>query len=616
MPPPWTSAPDVAVGVPAPRQGGGSAGATALSAAVWELDLTTGVLTWSEGMHRLVGSVPGQVVPSLTWWMSLVAEEDRARVRASLLVARETLRGGEEQFRMVGLDGVERSVHSWTEVEADAAGAPVRMFGSAVDVTGLARLGSRDPVTGLPGRTALQVHLGQAMSPPRAGRRVALLLVDLDRFSVLDDALGRAVGDALLLSAAVRLRALVPAGATVARLDGNTFAVLLPQDDGHTAEALAQQVLLASRRPHVLPDRVEQLTLTSSVGLAVADGDDPASAGTDAEDLLRHAGLALRRAKQDGRDRVVVHTPALTEAAQARVRSEAVLRSALDAGRLQVLYQPVVHLDTGEVAGVEALARIVDPELGPLSPALFVGVLEETGLVVRLDEWVLGRASAMAARWRPPACGAPGLPASGRGAALPTVAVNMSSRTLARPDLAGLVRGALRLSGTAPSRLLVELTEHSLLDQGPDARATLDGLQALGVGVGIDDFGTGWSALSYLSALDLSFMKIDRCFVSRLGTDASATAVVKAVIDLAHAHRLSVVAEGVETEDQARRLAAMGCDHGQGWWFGRPTAEADLDAVVGSWYQRAEAAGYGAWAPGASGARSGGEPARVLRLLG
>ncbi|WP_170131548.1 putative bifunctional diguanylate cyclase/phosphodiesterase [Quadrisphaera granulorum] len=593
---------------------------------MWELDLLTGELTWSEGMHRIAGSDPASTRPSMQWWTSLVVPADRARVRAWLLVVREARRGGEEQFDLVGADGVHRRVHAWTEVELDASGEARRLYGSAVDITAAAPIGQRDPLTDLATRPAVLAYLeGDAREGERQRRRggAVLALVDLDRFSVLDDALGRATSDRVLVACADRLRAAAPRDAVVARLDGDVFAVAVgactPPGHGPTtppaAADLAADLAAALRRPVLVDGAAEPLTLTASIGLITTDGDE-----VGADDVVRRAGLALRRAKREGRDRAVHYTPALEHAAARRVRTEAMLRSALDAGRLQVLYQPVVAMASGEVVGVEALARVIDPEQGPISPALFVDVAEETGLVTRLDEWVLGRASSMAQRWRPPALEAPApsaaalvaraampavssialpdteaLPVNGPRHQLPTVAVNMSSRTLCRPDLALLVRGALQSSGSDPSRLLVEITEHSLLDQGEDARRALDGLTDLGVGVGIDDFGTGWSALSYLAALDLAFMKVDRAFVSRLGTDTSARAVVQAVIDLAHAHRLTVIAEGIETEQQARMLVEMGCDHGQGYWFGRPTPEPDLDAAITSWYERARSVGFGAW---------------------
>jgi predicted signal transduction protein with EAL and GGDEF domain len=534
-------------------------------------------------------------------------------------VVREARRGGEEQFDLVGADGVHRRVHAWTEVELDERGEAARLYGSAVDITAAAPLGQRDPLTDLATRPALLAHLERdARESERQRRRggTVLALVDIDRFSVLDDALGRTTGDRVLVACADRLRTAAPRGSVVARLDGDVFAVAVsatPVGTGSGAAgepavlaappdagALAEQLAAALRRPVGVPGVADPLALTASIGLVTTGGDE-----VGADDVVRRAGLALRRAKREGRDRAVHYSPALEEAAARRVRTEAMLRSALDAGRMQVLYQPVVDLASGEVVGVEALARVIDPEQGPLSPLVFIEVAEETGLVTRMDEWVLGRASGLAQRWRPPASGAPtaiALPETGTVAVagprhvLPTVAVNMSSRTLSRPDLAVLVRGALQTSGSDPARLLVEITEHSLLDQGEHARRTLDGLTDLGVGVGIDDFGTGWSALSYMSALELAFMKVDRAFVSRLGLDTSATAVVQAVIDLAHAHHLTVIAEGIETEQQARMLVEMGCDHGQGYWFGRPTPEPDLDAVVSSWHERARAARFGAWA--------------------
>lgn len=585
------------------------AAAAGVRAAVWQLDLLTGELTWSEGMHRIAGSDPATTAPSMQWWTSLVVPADRARVRAWLLVVREARRGGEEQFDLVGADGVHRRVHAWTEVELDGRGEAVRLYGSAVDITAAAPLGQRDPLTDLATRPALLAHLeADAREAERQRRRggAVLALVDLDRFSVLDDALGRASGDRVLVACADRLRTAAPRGAVVARLDGDVFAVAVSAVSAVTgacatdAGALAEQLAAALRRPVIVPGLSDPLSLTASIGLVTTTGDE-----VGADDVVRRAGLALRRAKREGRDRAVQYAPALEEAAVRRVRTEAMLRSALDAGRMQVLYQPVIDLASGEVVGVEALARVLDPEQGPLSPLVFIEVAEETGLVTRMDEWVLGRASGLAQRWSPPASGAPtaiALPETDRVAvqgprhAVPTVAVNMSSRTLSRPDLALLVRGALQRSGSDPARLLVEITEHSLLDQGEHARRTLDGLTDLGVGVGIDDFGTGWSALSYLSALELAFMKVDRAFVARLGTDTSATAVVQAVIDLAHAHHLTVIAEGIETEQQARMLVEMGCDHGQGYWFGRPTPEPDLDAVVSSWHERARTARFGAWA--------------------
>lgn len=555
------------------------------SAAGWDLDLTTDELSWADPTFRLVGAEPRGCTPTVAWWSSLVHPQDRPRVRASLMLAKETCRGYQEQYRLVGLDGVERHVHAWTEVTTDPSGRAVRMFGALVDITGLGQLEHRDPLTGLLGRGALEVRAATAVTAARPDRCAALLMVDVDRFSRVNDTWGRKVGDMVLALVAARLREVVPIGSTLVRLGGDQFGVLLADlpTEG-MARDVANDVLHAVATPLSLPGSVEALTLSASVGLALSDG---VSQAVDVEDLCQHAELALHRAKTTGTDArgsYLVFRPELHEQAQARVRTEAMLRAALLAERMQVLYQPVVDLASGEVRGVEALCRVVDPQLGPLSPALFMDVAEETGLVVEMDEWVLRHATAFASRWQPRSI-------SGRG--LPTVAVNMSPRSLCRPELAQLVAEALEGAGAAGRRLLVEITEHSLLDRDDSVRATLGALERLGVAVGVDDFGTGWSALSYLAGLDLGFLKIDRSFVARLGQDTAAEAVVRAIIELAHAHDLVCIAEGIETQTQAELLASMGCDHGQGWWFGRPTAEQALDDVVAAWYDRARATGFG-----------------------
>jgi diguanylate cyclase (GGDEF)-like protein len=578
------------------------------TAAGWDLDLATGDLSWADPTYRLVGAVPGSTAPTVAWWMSLVHEHDRPRVRASYLLARETCRGYQEQYRLVGLDGVERQVHAWTEVATDPSGAAVRMFGALVDITGLGQLEHRDPLTGLLGRSALEVRAATAITAARPDRCAALLIVDVDRFGRVNDTWGRRCGDMALAVVATRLREAVPVGSTVVRLGGDQFAVLLADlPTVGLARDVAHDVLAAIAEPLTLPGALEGLAMTATVGVALADG---VSGAVDVDALCHRAELALHRAQasgNDGRGSYLVFRPELHEQAQARVRTEAMLRSALAAERLQVLYQPVVDLASGEVRGVEALCRVVDPQLGPLSPALFMDVAEETGLVVEMDEWVLHHATAFASRWqlgRGPGLGGAG-GAAGDGepervsTALPTVAVNMSPRSLARPDLAAVVSAALCGAGAAGRRLLVEITEHSLLERDDHVRATLGALEDLGVAVGVDDFGTGWSALSYLAGLDLGFLKVDRSFVARLGQDAAAEAVVRAIVELAHAHHLVCIAEGVETQAQAEVLAAMGCDHGQGWWFGRPTAEQQLDEVVSAWYDRARATGFGAyWRPG------------------
>ncbi len=565
-------------------------------AAGWDLDLATERLDWADPTYRLAGTRPGAMTPTLDLWWSLVHEHDRPRVRAAFTLARTSGQGYQEQLRLVGLDGVERVVHAWTEVAADVTGAPARMFGALVDVTALGRLEHRDPLTGLLGRAALQVRGATAVAAAGADRCVALLVVDVDRFGRVNDTLGRAAGDQVLVEVARRLQRVVPVGSTVVRLGGDTFAALLTDlPTAGMAHDAADDVVAALVEPMALPGAASsaQIVITASVGAAISDGE---AAVLDVEELSHRAELALHRARADGPSTALVFRPEIGEASRARVRTESMLREALAAERLQVLYQPVVDLVSGDVRGVEALCRVVDPQLGPLSPALFMDIAEETGLVVDMDEWVLRHATAFAARWDPAAAvrGAERGAGGDAGPPLPTVAVNMSPRSLARPELARLVEEALAGAGAAGRRLLVEITEHSLLERGDRVRATLGALERLGVAVGVDDFGTGWSSLSYLSGLELGFLKIDRAFVARLGEDAAAASVVRTIIDLAHAHDLVCIGEGVETQAQALALAAMGCDHGQGWWFGRPATEAALAETITAWGERARATGFGA----------------------
>ena len=597
---------------PAPPERGRRARASELAhlrvAAGWDLDVATGHLSWADPTFRLVGSAPGAVAPSMDLWWSLVHEHDRPRARASHTLAASSGIGYQERLRVVGLDGVERVVHAWTEVATDADGSVARLFGAYVDVTGLERLEQRDALTGLLGRAALEVRAATAVATARPDRCAALLVVDVDRFGRVNDTRGRHAGDQALRVLAARLRSVAPVGSTVVRLGGDTFAVLatdLPTpgmardvaDDVAAAMAVPLDVPVGPPGAPAAPASLDGIAVSVSVGVALCDGMLHA---VDVEELVHRAELALHRAKdQQGHDggggggAVLVFHPEIGEHARARTRTEAMLREALAAGRLQVLYQPVVDLASGDLRGVEALCRVVDPQLGPLSPALFMDIAEETGLVVDMDEQVLRHATAFAARWRPQGPDGSGSGGGDAGRSGPTVAVNMSPRSLARPELASLVEAALRGAGAAGQRLLVEITEHSLLERGERVRATLGALERLGVAVGVDDFGTGWSALSYLSGLDLGFLKVDRSFVARLGQDAAAEAVVRAIVDLAHAHHLVCIAEGVETRAQAAALAAMGCDHGQGWWFGRPTAEAALEATLTAWRERARATGFG-----------------------
>lgn len=427
----------------------------------------------------------------------------------------------------------------------------------------MTRQAHHDPLTELPNRACFLDRVGRALAATeRPGGPPAVLFLDLDRFKVVNDSLGHAAGDRLLVQVADRLRGCVRPGDTVARLGGDEFTVLL---DGvaHTAaaEAAAAQVVTAMRTPFAVGDR--DLAVTASIGIAVA-----APGQTDPADLLRDADVALYRAKERGTARWVVFEPAMGAALRERAELEADLGQAPDRDELWLAYQPVVDLATGAVVGVEALVRWQHPQWGLLQPGQFIPLAEETGQVERIGRWVLAKACRQARVWQD------------RLADPPVVAVNLSTQQFRRPDLVEVVAFMLRETGLDPRLLKLEITESAVAADAETAVTTLRRLKALGVGLAIDDFGTGYSSLNYLRHFPVDALKIDRSFVAGLGQDDGDEAIVAAIIGLAHTLGLQVVAEGIETTAQVSLLRVMGCEQGQGYHFGRPQPAAATEALL------------------------------------
>ncbi|HET9656256.1 MAG TPA: EAL domain-containing protein [Kineosporiaceae bacterium] len=420
------------------------------------------------------------------------------------------------------------------------------------------RMAMTDPLTGLPNRSGLLAAFAVATAEQASTGTTALLLMDLDRFKVLNDSLGHAVGDEYLAAVAKRLESASGPRVIVSRFGGDEFVVLATGlASTAAAQNLGERLVDLVRQPVTVHGRA--IVLSASVGIAMAGCGD---GGADA--LLRNADAALYKAKDQGRDRVVVFDSTMHRQALVRLELEADLRDALARGQLRLAYQPKVDLARGLVDGVEALARWTDPKRGEVSPADFVPVAEDSGLIVPLGRWVLSTAlREHAARraadpsWEPV-----------------TMWVNVSVSELTA-DLVVGVAAALESSGVPPARLGLEVTESSLMADLPTSRAVLVRLRELGVQLAIDDFGTGYSSLSQLKELPVDVLKIDKSFIDGLGSRVD-DGVIEAVIALARAHGLRVVAEGVETELQHRRLCAMGCHEAQGYLFGRP---GPLDAV-------------------------------------
>lgn len=403
----------------------------------------------------------------------------------------------------------------------------------------------RDPLTGLPNRQWLLERAWTALEEAEGeGARSALVLIDLDRFRSVNDTLGHLAGDRLLLQIAERLKLALPRGAEAARLGGDEFAVLLPTADSTTSAQRVARHLVAELSS---PLDLDGLTLVLEASAGVAVFPDHA---LDAEGLLRRADVAMYQAKRD-RTGVEVYESKRDSNTPDRLGLLGDLRRALDAGEVELHYQPKVRFD-GQVAGLEALVRWVHPERGRVPPDEFIAIAESSGLMPHLTEYVLETALAQVARWRAQGLNVP-------------VAVNVSPRDVHTPGFAGAVAARLARHGVPAGALQLEITEHVLLEDPQRAADTMAGLTGHGVKMSLDDFGTGYSSLVHLRRLPVSELKIDRSFVARLAVDAEDAEIVRCTLDLAHSLGLLVVAEGVEDDETWERLRDLGCDAVQGW---------------------------------------------------
>ncbi|QIN79666.1 EAL domain-containing protein [Rubrobacter marinus] len=416
-----------------------------------------------------------------------------------------------------------------------------------------------DGLTGLPNRSMLVAGLERALERAGEGGGVAVLFVDLNNFKLVNDSLGHGAGDAALVEVARRLGACLGAGGIAARFGGDEFVVLLEDVAGEAgATEIAERVVGALEAPFTLGTK--EVFLSANIGAALG-----ASPGLDdAAGLLRAADVALHSAKAAGSG-YAVFDAAMNEKALERLDLEADLRRAVDQEEFLVYYQPKVELSTGRIIGAEALVRWQSPERGLVSPAKFIPVAEETGLIRPIGGWVLREACFQAKRWQgylPPDY-------------LPVVSVNLSAAQLKHPGFVSEVARTLEETGVDPAAVVLEITESMLMDDAEKGVETLFGLKALGLRIAVDDFGTGYSSLSYLKRFPIDTLKIDRSFVDGLGREPGDTAIVRAVMGLARALGLDVVAEGIETAEQLALLRELGCDYGQGYHFARPLPGAE-----------------------------------------
>jgi len=467
--------------------------------------------------------------------------------------------GPDQAFGVIG--GHVRKQRTFTEDDASFQQSVANVVGAAIErgrgEQEVRHRATHDPLTGLANRTLLLDRLGTALLTRReGGGRPAVLFLDVDRFKLINDSLGHDVGDEVLIAVAARLREALRPGDTLARFGGDEFVVLLEHvPTARSARAVAKRIAAALARPLQLAG--DEHVVTASLGVAVA-----ARRHRQPETLLQEADAAMYRAKRSGRGSHALFDNSMLAAATSELRIERALRTALERRELELFYQPLVSLTDGQIVGVEALVRWVNPVLGAVAPGDFIPVAEDSGLVVPIGEWVLGEACRQMVEWT-----------AALGARVPlTVTVNVSGRQITERNFPEVVSAALRGSGLPSDQLGLEITESVLLEGRNAPLATLSALKDLGVRLILDDFGTGYSSLSYLKRFPLDTIKIDRSFVVGLGTPGHDSAIVDAVLGMTHALGLVVVAEGIEEERQLRHLRERGAEVGQGYLFSRPLA--------------------------------------------
>jgi diguanylate cyclase (GGDEF)-like protein len=423
-----------------------------------------------------------------------------------------------------------------------------------------------DPLTGLPNRVFFMERLSQAVYRAQrdAADLFAVLFLDLDHFKVVNDSVGHQAGDELLIAVARRLEQCMRGGDMVARLGGDEFALILERvHDARDAAHVAERIQHALSMPINVGGY--ELFTSASIGIVLSS-----SAHEQPEHLLRSADMAMYRAKVGGRARFELFDPAMHAAALVRLQMETDLRRALDRGEFVLHYQPVISLTTGKISGVEALVRWRHPERGLVPPAEFVPVTEETGLILALGAWVLEEACRQVRAWHE----------LGGDAKELTVAVNLSGKQLAQPDLVDQVARILRDQSIAASYLKLEITESAIIEKTELATRVLNEIKRLGVQVQLDDFGTGYSSLSYLHRLPLDALKVDRSFISNMETADRSLQLVQTILTMSHNLGLHAIAEGVATKEQLRRLRGWGCQYGQGYLFAKALDASSLAELL------------------------------------
>ncbi len=530
-----------------------------LQEVVWSMDPRNGRILYINAAVARLAKRPVKDFLADNWlWRRMIHRDDRAQVRSSL---RKVLRDDSltHEFRIMRADGDVRVVENRVHVVRNAAGKLLRIDGTITDISErrqsqerIEYLAQYDVVTGLPNRRLFNDRLTLAIArDKRLDAMTALLLLDLDRFKQVNETLGHNAGDKVLQAVTARLRDRLREVDTIARLGGDEFVVILESvtEKAH-ATRVAEKIVEAMAEPHMLEG--QEIFVTASIGVAFCPAD-----AEGVEKLIERAELAMYQAKQEGRNTVQLYAPEKYQHSGASLGMESKLRRALERDELLLNYQPKVDIPSGAITGAEALLRWRNPELGLVSPADFIPVAEDIGLIVSIGEWVLQHACKQAAAWR-----SQGHPLA--------VAVNLSARQFRQNDLVEMIKRTLADTGLPPEYLELEITESMIMHRPEQTIATLQQLDDIGVVLSVDDFGTGYSSLSYLKRFPVHKLKVDQSFVRELHQNADDAAIVRAVIALAGSLNLKTIAEGVETEQQLYFLAGLHCDEYQGYHYSRP----------------------------------------------
>ncbi|HYQ08053.1 MAG TPA: EAL domain-containing protein [Xanthobacteraceae bacterium] len=540
---------------------------------IWDWDVSADKVFTSPETEAALGLKHGALEGPAAKWLDILHQADRDRFRATLDSVLEQRRGRVVQdFRMRTADGH----YLWFALRArpvvGSDGEVVRLVGTISDVTEFKTAEERllhdavhDNLTGLPNRELFLDRLKAVLGLAKldAALRPTVLVIDLDRFKQVNDSVGMAVGDSILLTLARRLGRLIKPQDTLARLAGDQFGmILLSERDSARITAFAETIRKTLRAPITFRDR--EIFLTTSIGMALGGGGPE-----HAEDVLKDAELAMFHAKRTGGDRIDVFKDAMRARKSDRLSVESDLRRALERDEIAILYQPIVRLEDRAVAGFEALARWNHPRLGRLSPAEFIHIAEETGLIVELGLFILDRTARQLSTWQRTARHRDPLFAS----------VNVSSRQLLRHDLIQDLRTVLARAPLTRGSLKLELTESTVMENPEQAAQILQRIRDLGAGLALDDFGTGYSSLAYLQRLPFDTIKIDQSFV-RMSAKGTRPVILRSMIALAHDLGMDVVAEGAETDSDAVELFQLGCEYAQGFAFGEPLSAERARALL------------------------------------